>query len=1257
MALVDQNLSPLSPRQGNINPRLYALAESAAYGTVFHDITSGSNDVPAASGGVIGYSAGPGYDLTTGWGSLDVNAFVAAMAGAPVISSWSVSPTTVPLGQTVTVSYSVTDTSGAGLSRAELWRAPDSGGTPGLWSEIGSAQTLSGSGPVQITLTDAPTAGGSYWYGTHVFDGAGDEALEPSPTQVNVGALQAPSVSTGPATAITVNSATLTGTVNPNGLDTHFYFLYATKSTLSGASQTPSQDLGSGATASIISANIAGLSTGTTYYFRVVASNSSGTTNGSIVGFQAGNFATVTTTAATTVTGSGATISGTINPQGANGWWGFEWSTSPTMSPSNWTPCFLAGSPSSCPAVVANSTTQSFSETLTGLASSTTYYYRIGSYDSDNQNLQWGATLSFTTGPAPAVTTTAATTVTGSGATISGTINPQGANGWWGFEWSTSPTMSPSNWTPCFLAGSPSSCPAVVANSTTQSFSETLTGLASSTTYYYRIGSYDSDNQNLQWGATLSFTTGPAPAVTTTAAATVTGSGATISGTINPQGANGWWGFEWSTSPTMSPSNWTPCFLAGSPSSCPAVVANSTTQSFSETLTGLASSTTYYYRIGSYDSDNQNLQWGATLSFTTGPAPAVTTTAATTVTGSGATISGTINPQGANGWWGFEWSTSPTMSPSNWTPCFLAGSPSSCPAVVANSTTQSFSETLTGLASSTTYYYRIGSYDSDNQNLQWGATLSFTTGPAPAVTTTAATTVTGSGATISGTINPQGANGWWGFEWSTSPTMSPSNWTPCFLAGSPSSCPAVVANSTTQSFSETLTGLASSTTYYYRIGSYDSDNSSLRWGSVLSFTTTGLSTPTVSVTPSSSKITTAQSDQVTVTVSGGAGNPSPTGSVTLSSGTYTSAATTLSAASANINVPAGKLSVGSDTLTATYTPDSGSSSTYTIATGSAPVTVVQAIGSCTNPNPNPNPAAFGAPGDFNGDCRSDILWRNTSTGETDMWLMNGTGITSAASLGTIATNWTIAAAGDFNGDGKSDILWRNSSTGEVDIWLMNGTVITSAASLGTIATNWTIAAVGDFDGDGKSDILWRNTSTGEVDLWLMNGASITSGTNLGTISTTWTVVGAGDFNGDGKADILWRNTSTGEVDLWLMNGASITSGTNLGTVATNWTISGIGDFDGDGKSDILWRNTSTGEVDMWIMNGTGIASAANLATISTAWSIAGTGDFNGDGKADILWRNTSTGEVDIWLMNGTGITSAASLGTIATNWQIATLSP
>jgi hypothetical protein len=76
-----------------------------------------------------------------------------------------------------------------------------------------------------------------------------------------------------------------------------------------------------------------------------------------------------------------------------------------------------------------------------------------------------------------------------------------------------------------------------------------------------------------------------------------------------------------------------------------------------------------------------------------------------------------------------------------------------------------------------------------------------------------------------------------------------------------------------------------------------------------------------------------------VTVSGGGSNPTPTGTVTLTSGSYRSAATTLNAGSATINIPAGSLSTGTDTLAVSYTPDSSSSSTYNSSSGSASVTI------------------------------------------------------------------------------------------------------------------------------------------------------------------------------------------------------------------------------------------------------------------------------------------------------------------------------
>ncbi len=64
------------PGLGNLNALLYRLAQSNP--SAFHDITSGNNNVncvvgsPNCSNGTLGYSAGPGYDLCTGLGSIDL---------------------------------------------------------------------------------------------------------------------------------------------------------------------------------------------------------------------------------------------------------------------------------------------------------------------------------------------------------------------------------------------------------------------------------------------------------------------------------------------------------------------------------------------------------------------------------------------------------------------------------------------------------------------------------------------------------------------------------------------------------------------------------------------------------------------------------------------------------------------------------------------------------------------------------------------------------------------------------------------------------------------------------------------------------------------------------------------------------------------------------------------------------------------------------------------------------------------------------
>ena len=88
-------------------------------------------------------------------------------------------------------------------------------------------------------------------------------------------------------------------------------------------------------------------------------------------------------------------------------------------------------------------------------------------------------------------------------------------------------------------------------------------------------------------------------------------------------------------------------------------------------------------------------------------------------------------------------------------------------------------------------------------------------------------------------------------------------------------------------------------------------------------------------------------------------------------------------------------------------------------------------------------------------------------------------------------DWMVSGVGDFNNDGKADIVWRNVSTGDVRVWLMNGRTITAKTIVQRVADPiWRMTCVGDFNGDGKSDILWRNVSTGDNAIWLMNGAAV-----------------------------------------------------------------------------------------------------------------------------------------------------------------------
>jgi len=295
--------------------------------------------------------------------------------------------------------------------------------------------------------------------------------------------------------------------------------------------------------------------------------------------------------------------------------------------------------------------------------------------------------------------------------------------------------------------------------------------------------------------------------------------------------------------------------------------------------------------------------------------------------------------------------------------------------------------------------------------------------------------------------------------------------------------------------------------------------------------------------------------------------------------------------------------------------------------------------------------------DFNGDGRSDILWRNDNGSVTD-WLGQSdgrfTGNTANANF-KVGADWHVAGVGDFDGDGRDDVLWRNDN-GALAEWLgeANGGFHGNANANYNVATSWHVVGVGDFDGDGCDDILWRNDN-GSVTDWLGQSDGRFTGNTANAsfkVGADWHVAGVGDFDGDGRDDVLWRNDN-GALAEWLGqdNGGFHGNANANYNVATSWHVVGVGDFNGDGRDDILWRNDN-GAVTDWLGQSdgrfTGNTANANIK-VGSDWQVAGVGDFNGDGRDDVIWRNDN-GALAEWL----GQADGGFFGNAGVNYDVAT---
>ena len=401
-----------------------------------------------------------------------------------------------------------------------------------------------------------------------------------------VAAASAPTASTGPVTTVGPTTATVSGSVNPNGTATTWYVEYGTST--SYGSKTTSASAGSGTGGVAVSPTLTGLTPGTSYHYRVVATSSAGTAQGADGLLMTSPAPQVVTGGASNVTPTSATLNGTVNPSSRATSWYFEYGTSTSYGTK--TPAKDAGSGTSPVAVSAP---------VTGLTSGRTYHFRlVGTSDAGTSR---GADQTFLASAAPTVTTKAASSVKDSSATLNASVNPNGQATTVYFEYGTSTSY-----------GSKTAAKSIGSGRSSTSVSVPVAGLTPGAVYHVRVVA--SNAVGTSSGGDQTFTTTGQPVVHTGSATAVSSNGATLTGSLDPNGHATTWYFQYG--PTTTYGVLTPTRSASSGGA----------RSVSETIASLTPGKTYHFRLVATNSVGPS--YGADTTFTTA-GPAVTLAAST----------------------------------------------------------------------------------------------------------------------------------------------------------------------------------------------------------------------------------------------------------------------------------------------------------------------------------------------------------------------------------------------------------------------------------------------------------------------------------------------------------------------------------------------------------------------------------------------------------------------------------------------------
>ncbi|MDX6439960.1 MAG: hypothetical protein QOF45_2543 [Gaiellaceae bacterium] len=409
-----------------------------------------------------------------------------------------------------------------------------------------------------------------------------------------------PSAITGPVNSVGPTTATVTGTVNPNGQATTWYVEYGTST--SYGTKTPTESAGSGTANTAVSADLTGLTPGTTYHYRVVATNSSGTARGADGIFTTSSAPVAVTGSATSITVTSATLNGTVDPNGRETTWYVEYGTSTSY-----------GSKTAEKNAGSGTNAVNVSVPVSGLTRGRLYHYRLVA--TSDAGTSRGADRTFSTTTSPVVVTGSASSISLTSAKLNGTVTPNGQATTWFFEYGT--TTRYGSRTATKSAGSGTGAVKVSAS---------LTRLRTTTIYHYRLVATNASGSTL--GGDRSFSTSLPPGVRTGPAQDVGSTTATLTGSTDPGGRATTWWFEYGTSSRY-----------GSRTSSRSAGSSAGSRSVSAGVSGLATGTVYHYRLVA--KSDAGTSRGADATFTT-LGVTLNAPALRVVYGRGITLSGSI---------------------------------------------------------------------------------------------------------------------------------------------------------------------------------------------------------------------------------------------------------------------------------------------------------------------------------------------------------------------------------------------------------------------------------------------------------------------------------------------------------------------------------------------------------------------------------------------------------------------------------------